>query len=242
MGKNILSDTDFTKGHDTRFANTAVIGFVTKIECDAKHANVRVIMPDRLDHQGTPLISRPVPVMQTASQSKKSYAIPRLGTPVVMVKLPNSTSDYLVIGSFYTPKNPPPVSDPKLDYTLYDDGSIMQFDSSNGQLTWKLKGTMLWDNESGGTFKFKDAVIIDAQGSDISIQTAGGTILVDGATVHLKGDLIFEGNITHTGNMTTSGVHTDSLGHHTGATREDLLERIKALETRIAALERRQLS
>lgn len=242
--KNILSDTDHARGHDARFGNAVVIGRVTKIEVTDKGANVRVILPDKKDHAGTPLITKPIPVMQVAATAKKSFAVPRIGTPVVLIKLANGTSDYIVAGSFYTKNDPPPVSDAMLDYVVYDDGSTMQFNASTGELTWKLKGKMLWDNEAGGDFKFDAAVLLQVDGGDITIKATGQTVLIDAATVHLKGNLNFEGNITHTGNMTTSGVHQDSIGFHTGgsapvaAERDDLLARIEALEAKVAALEK----
>lgn len=248
MEKNILSDTDYTKGWDNRFAVTAAIGKVSKLEVSEKGANVRVIMPERIDHEGTPLISKPIPVLQVASNAKKSFAVPRIDDNVVMIKLPNGTSNYMVIGSFYTSKKPPPVTDPNLDYVEYDDGSTMQFDASTGELTWKLKGDMLIDNEGSAVIKLKgdytleidgDILLkpvgdctIDARGA-VSIKSPTG-ITLDAATLTMKG------NIVHTGNMVTSGHHTDQNGLHTGSEREsDLLRRIEALEQRVAQLEAR---
>ena len=239
MAKELLSDTDYTKGWDNRYGVTGAVGRVSKIEVSEKGANVRVIMPDRLDHKNQPLISKPVPVLQIASQAKKSFAVPRVNDNVFLVKLPNGTSNYAVIGSFYTKKDPPPVTDPMLDYVLYDDGSSMQFDASKGELTWKLKGDVAWDNEKGATLKFKEAINIESSDGDINIKAPSGTILLDQQTIHLKGTLIFEGDIQHTGNMQTSGVHQDSLGFHTGAAREELEARVAALEQRVAQLEAR---
>jgi len=72
--KNILSDTDYTSGKDMRFKSACWIGKVSKIECTDKQANVRVIMPDRIDHEGTPLNTKPIPVLQVASQAKRQCA------------------------------------------------------------------------------------------------------------------------------------------------------------------------
>jgi phage baseplate assembly protein V len=255
MPKNLLSDTDFTKGWDNRFGVAVVIGKVTKIECSDKAANVRVIMPDRVDHEGTPLITKPVPVLQSASRAKKSFAMPRLNDNVLMVKLPNGTSNYLVVGSFYTSKDPPPVSDPMLDYVEYDDGSTMQFNASNGELTWKIKGDCLVENEKDFTFKLKGDFNVEVDGDvlikpkgnvsieadgDIDVKAAGDLVL-QGATTRIVGTLItMQGNIDHTGNMETHGVHHDTRGYHTNTEREEeLLARIEALERRVAEVEAR---
>jgi phage baseplate assembly protein V len=235
--KNILSDTDYTKGWDNRFGVSVVVGKVSKIEVSEKGANVRVIMKDRVDHQDKPLITKPIPVLQIASQAKKSFAVPRVNDNVFMVKMPNGTSNYVVIGSFYTSKDPPPVTDPKLDYVIYDDGSTMQFNAETGELTWKIKGDMLWDNEKDFTLKTKGNVKVEIDG-DITLKPdgkvtieAGSDVLVKGANVKLEGNLNFQGNITHTGNMTTSGIHTDSLGRHTGGAGMMMFESLTVANT-----------
>jgi phage baseplate assembly protein V len=247
--KRLLSDTDYTSGRDNRFSSAVVVGKVSKIECTDKAANVRVIFPDRLDHNDQPLISKPVPVLQVASTAKKSYAIPRLNTNVLCVKLPNGTSNYVVLGGFYTSKDPPPVSDPMLDYVEYDDGSTMEFNASTGELTWKIKGDLLMENEKDFTIKQQGDFNVETQGNvsvkpqgDLDIDAAGD-IVIKGGTIKLQGPLTIEGNITHIGNMNTTGIHTDVNGLHTGAAeREELLRRIEALESRLTALEGRSLS
>lgn len=245
MEKNLLSDTDYTKGWDNRFASSVVVGRVTKLECSEKGANVRVIMPDRLDHNYQPLISKPVPVLQVASNAKKSFAMPRVDDNVLMVKLPTGTGSYVVVGSFYTSKKPPPVTDPKLDYVEYDDGSIMQFDPSSGDLTWKLKGDMLIDNEGDATIKLKGDYTLEIDG-DVLIKPVGDVLIDARGAVNIKSPtgitldaatLTMKGNIVHTGNITTTGHHVDANGLHTSGEREDLLRRIEALERRVAQLE-----
>ena len=227
MGKNLLSDTDYTSGKDNRFGVAVCVGKVSKIEASEKGANVRVIMPDRVDHDDNPLITKPVPVLQVASQAKKSFAMPRIDDDVFI----------------YKSKKPPPVTDPKLDYVEYDDGSTMQFDSSTGELTWKLKGDMLIDNEGDATIKLKgdytleiDGDILLKPGGDCTVDARGAVsiksptgITLDAATLTMKG------NIVHTGNMTTSGHHADTNGLHTGAAERD--ERLAKLEAMVMALE-----
>lgn len=231
--KNLLASTDYTKGTDNRFKNAVLIGKVSEVVVDSKGANIRAIMPDKVDHQGQPLITKPIPVLQTSAGKKRSFAMPRIGQNVLLVKLPNGTADYAAIGFFYTSKDPPPVTDPKLDYIEYDDGSTMQFDAESGTLTWKLKGDVNWDNEGAALLKFQ---------GDFTVEPTGNILLKPTGTVTLEASTIFlKGNINHTGNMTTTGVHTDSLGHHTSSERqEDLLRRIEALEQRVAALETAQ--
>lgn len=229
--KNLLSDTDYTSGRDNRYKASVHIGYVTKIECNKQkgQAHVRVAIPDKVDHKGQPLITKPIPVMQVASAAKKSFAVPRIGDTVLLNKMPNSTSDYFVAGSFYNTANPPPVDDPMLDHCTYDDGSIKEFNASTGSEKWDLKG--------GINIKTAQTILIEVTGGDVTIRPSG-TCLIDAPNIRLRGAMNFEGDITHTGNMNTSGTHTDVRGHHqAAATRDELLARIDALEQRIAGLE-----
>ena len=245
MSKNLLSDTDYTSGHDNRFGVTAAVGKVSKVEVSDKGANVRIIFPDRLDHDDQPLISKPIPVMQVASTAKKSFAVPRQDDNVLCVKLPNGTSNYAVIGSFYTSKSPPPVTDPMLDYVEYDDGSTMQFNASTGELTGKIKGDLLLENEKDFTVKQQGDFNVETEGN-VSVKPQGdmdlladGDVHIQGGTLKLTGPLRIEGDITHVGNMTTSGRHVDSLGPHAAAREAELEARVKRLEILLAAVEQR---
>jgi phage baseplate assembly protein gpV len=258
MPKNLLSDTDYTSGKDNRFGVTAAIARVSKIEVSEKGANVRIIMPDRVDHQDQPLISKPVPVLQIASQAKKSFAVPRLDDNVFCIKLPNGTGNYAVVGSFYTSKRPPPVTDPLLDYCEWEGGHIEKRDANDGAevfLTQDFKGG--WDATIKKDVNFKTTdgakfnveadgdMLLKSAAGNVNVESPSGTvtikqqkIVLQAANIELLGALKINGQITHTGGMTTSGVHQDSRGFHQASTREDeLLARIEALEARVLALE-----
>lgn len=230
--KNILADTDYTKGHDNRFQSSVVIARVSKIECDKTQANVRCIMPDRVDHKGEPLITKPIPVLHPAATGKRSFQIPRVGTNVVLVKLPNSTCSYAVLASFYTTSDPPPVTDPKLDYCQYDDGSVMQFNAANGQLDWNLKGDYNYAGEKDFNVKNKGNLGITPE-KDVNIKPQG-KVLIEASEIKLKGHVVVEGAMDQTG-----GNHTDPLGHHSSGREAQLEERVAALERRMAQLEAR---
>ena len=190
--KNLLGDTDYNRQPDARYKNTITIARVSKIESDKTQANVRVLFPDRTDHE-----------------------------------LANSTSDYVMLGTFYTTSDPPPVEDPKLDYVIYDDGSIQQFNAETGQLDWKLKGDMNFENEGGMSTKLKKGYTLEIEGD----------VLIKAPNIKLEGAMEFKGDIDHTGDMTTHGHHTDDAGTHQNALRQE--ERIAELERRVAALEAR---
>ena len=258
MAKNLLSDTDYTSSRDNRFSVTALIGKVTKIECTDKAANVRVIMPDRLDHDDQPLISKPIPVLQVASTAKKSFAVPRLNDNVFLIKMPNGTSNYAVLGSFYSSKNPPPVTDPKLDYCEWEGGHKETHDANDDAdvfLTQDFKGGWNATIKKDVNFKTTDSakfnieadgdILVKSANGNINVESPSGTVTIkqdtidlQGSTIKLTGHVIIEGEITHTGDMTTSGHHIDAAGHHTFTTRdvEELKARIAVLEQKISIM------
>jgi phage baseplate assembly protein gpV len=250
MGKNILADTDFTDGRDQRFVHSILIGRVAKLECTDKHANIRVIMPDKLDHQGNPLITKPIPVLQISAGGKKSFAMPRIGQNVLLVKLPNSTSTYAALNFFYTSKEPPPVKDPLVDYCVWDDGKTFVKHDANKDadpfLTWDFqagwKGTFKKDVNLNTTdaakfnVKADGDVLIQSATGNIDVKCPSGTVTIEQQTVELKATTIkLTGHVIVNGNMDQTGIHLDSNGHHT-STRE-LNDRIAKLEARVAQLE-----
>jgi phage baseplate assembly protein gpV len=252
MEKNLLSDTDYTKGWDNRFGVAVCIGKVSKIECSEKGANARIIMPDRLDHEDNPLISKPVPVLQIASKGKRSFSMPRQSDNVLMVKLPNGTSNYAILGSFYTSKEPPPVTDPKVDYCEWEGGHTEKRDANDDAdvfLTQDFKGGWNATIKKDVNLKTTDGAQtnIDSDGhvniksatGDVNIQSPTGKVNIEQQNIVLKGTVTIEGNIVHTGDMTTSGHHTDANGLHTSGTRDvqALTARIDALEARVRELE-----
>jgi len=248
--KNILADTDYTSGKDMRFKSAVWIGKVSKIECTDKQANVRVIMPDRIDHEGTPLNSKPIPVLQIASQAKKSYAIPRLDTNVVVVKLANATSDYLVIGSFYTRNNPPPVSDPLLDYVEWEGGHIEQHDANEDAdvfLTQDFKGGIKQTVKKDVSIKTTDGakynieadgdVLVKSATGNINVESPTGTVLIKQQTIELQATTIkLTGHVIVNGAMDQTGVHHDTLGYHTGGRESNLEQRVALLERKLVEL------
>jgi len=195
--KNILSDTDNSSGKDNHFQSTILIGRVAEVVPDENGANVRVIFPDRLNHQKQPLITKPIPVLQISAGKKRSFALPRIGQNVLVARRPGANGDYFLLGSFYTTSDKAPVTDPNLDYTEYDDGSIIQFDAGSGTMTWDLKG--------GISLQCVGDVLVKSNGS----------LTLDAPSITLRGDSItLDGPVTTTADMVTTGHHTDAAGTH----------------------------
>ncbi len=248
MSKNLLADTDYTDGRDKRFVHSVLIGRVSKMECSDKGANIRVTMPDRLDHEGQPLITKPIPVLQISAGGKKQFAMPRIGQNTMLVKLPNSTSSYAAIGFFYTSKEPPPVTDPLVDYCEWEGGHIQKHDANKDAdvfLTQDFKGGWNCTVKKDVNLKTTDGaktniesdgdVLIKSATGNIDVKSPSGTVNIEQQNIHLTGTVTIDGDIIHTGNMNTNGVHKDNKGYHTNTQR--LEERVAQLEARVTALE-----
>ena len=177
--------------------------------------------------------------------------MPRIGQNALMVKLPNSTSSYAAIGFFYTSKEKPPVTDPKVDYCEWEGGHTQKHDANKDAdvfLTQDFKGGWNCTVKKDVNIKTTDGaktniesdgdVLIKSANGNIDVKSPSGTVNIDQQNIHLTGTVTIDGNIIHNGNMTTHGVHQDNKGFHTNTARETELEaRVAALEKRITQLE-----
>jgi phage baseplate assembly protein V len=176
-------------GDDNWFRNMVRIGYVSSQHTDDTQGACRVVYPDRSD-----LVSDQLPVIQKSTKGNNDYWTPEPGEQVLTLHLPNGIHKGFILGSFHSTSAPPPVTDTNKRHTTFADGSTFEFDKASSVLFINTKGPITIITSGP----------VHLEGSDISIK---GNILLDGP-VHIKGD------ITHEGNMNTSGVHTDSIGRH----------------------------
>lgn len=157
--------------------NMIAVGRVASHECDDSKADVRILFPDRED-----FISKPGPVIQRSGGGKRSYDVPRVGQSVLVARLPGAVEENFVLGSFYTTADPPPITDPNMDYIEYDDGSVVSFDPKTATMTWMIKGP-------------------------INLTATGGpiTLTTDGQCTITAPEIKLAGNVTITGNLTVEG-------------------------------------
>jgi len=247
--KNILGDTDFIDGRDKRFASSVLIGKVSKIVCTEEKADVRCILPDRLDENNKPVITKAIPVLQISAGGKRSFAMPRIDQNVLLVKLPNSTCTYAAVGFFYTSKDKPPVTDPKLDYVEWEGGHTEKHDANDDAdvfLTQDFKGGWLGTYKKDVQLKTTDSakfnieadgdMLLKSANGNIDIKSPTGTVTIEQDTIVLQATTIkLIGNIIVTGNITEDGIHQDSNGFHTGG--RDLEARVAELEQKVQRLE-----
>ena len=167
-------------GYDNRYFTEVAIGRIAEQQVDDVQTSARVMHPDKED-----LISKPYPVLQPSAGRKRSFQTPRVGANALILRLPNGPSDGFILGTFYTTSDPPPVDDPNLDYTEWDDGtSYEQVNAQSGQ----------YDGLFGGAYNLEARAALTIVAPEIILI---GNVRIDG-NVRINGILDVEGLIVNT--------------------------------------------
>ena len=208
-------------GRDHQLRDQFRHGKVIDRKMDAKRGGL--VRVQYLDKQG--LVSQWLPVKQFGSWKTTHSYVPKIGADVCVNMLANGSEDGFVDGSFFNAGNPPPVGvDIDTRHFRAEDETVIEY------------------RELDHTFNLNDPsgpVMVQATEIHI-IATVGIVEIVSPTVISLTAPLlIFNGNIQHTGNMNTTGVHTDANGIHGSFSREleELRERVRLLEERLNAVE-----
>jgi phage baseplate assembly protein V len=174
-----------------------------------------------MDRQG--LISYWLPVKQFGSRKTAHVYTPKIGDHVNVNMLCNGSEDGFVDGSFFNKKNPPPEVDIDTRHFLTEDGTIVEYREKDSTFNLNCVGV----------------VIVQAAG-EITI-TSTIKVTVTAPEIALNGHMVLNGLITHTGDMTTTGVHTDANGVHHGSAKEerDLEAEVDQLKAEVLSLKER---
>jgi phage baseplate assembly protein V len=168
------------------------VGYVSSQEIDGTQVGGRVAYPDRQD-----LVSEPMPVLQKSTVGNQDYWSPQVGEQVLTVHLPNGAHKGFILGSIYSTSAPPPVTDPNKRHITFADGTVMEFDRASSVLFMDTKGPITLNTEG-------PVVIVSA-----------GEMTLQASVLRLRAsEIILEGNVTHIGNMESTGVHVDANGVH----------------------------
>ena|SRR5271165_6373101 len=183
-------------GRDSEVRNTIRTGKVIEQVPDPTGIFVRVQWLDR-----DMLISQPLPVeFQCASGSKKAF-FPKIGSDVDVMMFPNGDEDGIVIGCHYTTSNPPPIQpDPtravgdwfNLDHTLYNDGTIIEYDENTS--TYKI--------DAKGPINITTLNDVTINGINIKV-TGSGEITLTAPNIKLVGNTSIEGTLAVTEDITS---------------------------------------
>jgi phage baseplate assembly protein V len=187
-----------------------------------------------MDRQG--LISYWLPVKQFGSRKTAHVYTPKIGDHVNVNMLCNGSEDGFIDGSFFNKKNPPPAGlDIDTRHFVTEDGTVIEYREKDSTFNLVgigpviVKGTAITIEGTESILEKAPTITLEGQ----------QTVLVKAPLVTLEGALEFKGDITHTGNMVTSGVHTDANGLHQSVRARDLEAEVAELKAEVGSLKER---
>jgi phage baseplate assembly protein V len=167
-----------------------------------------------------------VPVLQHGAQGMQFVRLPRLGERMLVAHMDQGQERGIALGGLYTAASGAPTDANIADqiYLKMDDGAIFTYDPGASKLA--ISGVKEVDLQNSQDVNVTTGGNVKLTVTGNVTLKASGTTDIEGATVTVKGPTTFSnlvtfdagatviGTITHTGNMNTTGVHTDSNGHH----------------------------
>ena len=192
------------RDEDGDVKNMQAVGIVVEQVVDSKQVACRVQLPDRNN-----LITKPLPVLQRSAGGMRTFSVPKVGQRVKISRFGNGLEHGSIDGTYFTPGNPPPTVNPNMEMAHFSDGSMIFYDPGANTMKLDMKGPV--DLETLGPITLVTTADTTIRAANILIEA--GTIVLRGETT-IDGPLTVIGDIEHTGNMNTSGVHQDSNGFH----------------------------
>ena len=147
---------------DPMLKNLIRVGSVSAIN-PAKCA-ARVVFADRSE-----VVSFELPVLVRGSLRNKDYWMPDPGEQVVCLFLPSGNAQGFIIGSIYSERDKPPVTEGNKRHIKFDDGTIIEYDRVTHTLSINAKGS------------------INIQTTGNTVVSAAGNISITGTTINLNG-------------------------------------------------------
>lgn len=189
-----------------RVANIIRVGVVSSVDPAAGTARVF------FDYQDD-TVSYDLPVMTRNTKDNQDYWMPDVGEQVTCLFLPIGVEAGFILGSFYSAAATTPVASQDKRHVAFKDGSLFEFDRSNGKLLISVRGDadLIVDGnlnaEVGGTAAIDVAqdlavtvggqAVVDAVGP-MTLQSAA-SIAMTAPTIALNGAIALNGPMTQNG-------------------------------------------
>lgn len=118
---------------DPIFKNLIRVGIVSST--NPAVCTARVAFEDR-----SAVVSFDLPILVRGSLKTKDYWMPDPGEQVLCIFLPSGNAQGFILGSIYSEKDKPPVSDGDKRHISFSDGTQIEYDQSTHILTIDIKG------------------------------------------------------------------------------------------------------
>ena len=137
-----------------------------------------------------------------ASGAKRRWDPPEIGEQVAVISPGGDLAQGLVLPGVYQDSAAAPSSSADKDTTVYNDGTVIEYDRAAHALTADLQGTKL--------FADRNKIELTIGGTVLTLTASGTTIKTPQVTVDapqstFKGAVTIEGALTYAGGMTGSG-------------------------------------
>lgn len=190
-----------TQGEKPTLNNMLRVGIV--VAQDIPTCRVRVQYPDR-----DSVTTYWLPVLHRTAAGSKEFSVPNLGDQVHVLHFPDSMETGVVLGTTFTPLNPPPqlapngpVGGPNAHHTLYADGSYEEFNPGTSTRTTNTQGAMNTVTVGPYTITSTNPITITSSGN----VTINGCFIDPSGSMTVKGNLTVDQSVTIQQNLNTGG-------------------------------------
>lgn len=170
------------------------VGEVSSI--DPVRCTARVVFDD-----DDSIVSYDLPILQRNTLNTKDFHSVNVGEDVLCLFLPSGPEEGFILGSFYAGEITPPEKTEKRRTTVFEDGTVVQYDMVSHKLTVLIDGTSVVFDRQQGTITVPSAVTINCETATVN---ASGSVKLDTPATNVTGTLTVKGLITGQGGLAIS--------------------------------------
>lgn len=186
------------------------IGEVSSI--DPVRCTARVVFDD-----DDSIVSYDLPILQRNTLKTHDFHSVNVGEDVLCLFLPSGPEEGFVIGSFYAGEVTPPEKTEKRRTTVFEDGTVVQYDMAVHKLTVLIEGTSIVFDRQNGTVTVPNAWTVNCDTATVNAKTsatvntatatinASASTTIDTPSTHITGTLQVDKLITGSGGLSVTG-------------------------------------
>lgn len=155
---------------------------------NAGNNGVRVAFDDMSGPTGDKFVSGEMQQVQHNTVNAKNMTLPEVGEHVLCISLPNGDQEGFVIGSFYSASNLPKGNGPGLYQTLYQDGTLIEYDLNTNTARIRTEHTVEVECKDA-IVKATNSMKVDVEG-DMTLTVAGDLVISSDSVIKMTAPTI----------------------------------------------------
>lgn len=148
------------------------------------------------------IVSFDLPILQRNTLNTKDFHSVNVGEDVLCLFLPSGPEEGFILGSFYAGEITPPETTEKRRTTVFEDGTVVQYDMAAHTLTVLIDGTSVVFDRQSGTITVPSAYTVNCT---TAVVNASDSVKIDTPATNITGTLTVDGLITGKGGLSISG-------------------------------------